>query len=247
MEIENGKLEEIMKKLRKLQNLYEGAKAINSEGEANAAAAAIQRILIQYNLTMEQISMEDNSVKTDDFTREDVPGYISKSIGGIWEYELTKVLCSHNFCRCYMRGNVKNLVLFGSKENLEVVKWLRDLLTRKYVALSKERYKEYIDSLPAFQKPIFKSTFQRGYLRGCCDGLDAKLTAEEKTIEQCTALMVVNDERLTKYIHSKVGAIKTTHQRPVSAYDAYQQGVTDGRNTEIYKPIEQNKSKGEIQ
>lgn len=41
---QNEKLQAVMQKLRKLQKLYEGAKAINSEGEAQAAAAAIQRI-----------------------------------------------------------------------------------------------------------------------------------------------------------------------------------------------------------
>lgn len=43
MEATNQNLDSVLKKLRKLQNLYEGAKKINSEGEANAAAAAIQK------------------------------------------------------------------------------------------------------------------------------------------------------------------------------------------------------------
>ena len=41
METNNEKLNAIQAKLRKLQKMYEGAKAINSEGEAAAAAAAL--------------------------------------------------------------------------------------------------------------------------------------------------------------------------------------------------------------
>lgn len=38
-------LDKIKGKLQKLMKLYEGAKKIKSEGGANAAAAAIQRLL----------------------------------------------------------------------------------------------------------------------------------------------------------------------------------------------------------
>ena len=56
--VSNEKLDAIQKKLRKLQKMYEGAKAINSEGEAQAAAAAIQRILLEYNITIEEVGVE---------------------------------------------------------------------------------------------------------------------------------------------------------------------------------------------
>ena len=46
-------LDKIKGKLQKLMKLYEGAKKIKSEGEANAAAAAIQRLLAEYNLLWE--------------------------------------------------------------------------------------------------------------------------------------------------------------------------------------------------
>lgn len=59
MKVSNKKLQNIVNKLRKLQNLYEGAKEINSEGEANAAAAAIQRLLTQYNLSMDEVGQEE--------------------------------------------------------------------------------------------------------------------------------------------------------------------------------------------
>ena len=55
----------ILSKLKKLQRLYEGAKAINSEAEAANAAAKIQNLLTQYNLSMADLdAVADNEQAT---------------------------------------------------------------------------------------------------------------------------------------------------------------------------------------
>ena len=46
------KKDKILEKLRKLMNLKESATALGNEGEANAAAAGITRLLMEYNLTL---------------------------------------------------------------------------------------------------------------------------------------------------------------------------------------------------
>ena len=51
--------DKIVEKLKKLMRLQEGAKKIGSEGEANAAAAAISRLLTQYNLSLMDIDPEE--------------------------------------------------------------------------------------------------------------------------------------------------------------------------------------------
>lgn len=45
----------IIEKLKKLMRLQQSALKIGSEGEANAAAAAISRLLTQYNLSLMDI------------------------------------------------------------------------------------------------------------------------------------------------------------------------------------------------
>ena len=49
------KRDKILEKLRKLMNLKESAKALGNEGEAHAAAAGIARLLMEYNLSEEDI------------------------------------------------------------------------------------------------------------------------------------------------------------------------------------------------
>lgn len=110
-------LDSVLKKLRKLHKLYEGAKKINSEGEANAAAAAIQRLLTMYNLSMDEIGKEEE--RKDEILEEKMSGYTYKSIGGEWEFRLLYVLCKWNFCKCFpMGGTYKKLIIFGKKENM---------------------------------------------------------------------------------------------------------------------------------
>lgn len=82
MEATNQNLDSVLKKLRKLQNLYEGAKKINSEGEANAAAAAIQRLLIQYNLSMDEIGTDEEKSK-DTVLEEKVDGFTYKRVSEV--------------------------------------------------------------------------------------------------------------------------------------------------------------------
>lgn len=86
------KIEDALKKLKKLKKLYEGAKKINSEGEAAAAASAIQRLLVEYNLSMEEVeSSISKDERKDAVEEEKASGFTYKSIGGQWEYRLTYV------------------------------------------------------------------------------------------------------------------------------------------------------------
>ena len=51
--------DKILQKLRKLMNLKESAAAVGNVGEANAAAAGITRLLLEYNLSEKDIPEQD--------------------------------------------------------------------------------------------------------------------------------------------------------------------------------------------
>ena len=65
-------LDSVLKKLRKLQKLYDGAKAINSEGEAANAAALIQKLLTQYNLTMDEVGTDEQKKESNKINQKPV-------------------------------------------------------------------------------------------------------------------------------------------------------------------------------
>lgn len=242
-------MNDVLKKLRKLQKLYESAKQINSEGEANAAAVAIQRMLTAYNLSMNEIGEDiDHS---DDIIEENANGYTYKSIGGVWEYHLLYVLCKWNFCKCFKKKTVKNLVIFGKKENLETVKWLWDVLAERFVSFSKRRYKEYKSTCEKLERtPVSMDRFQRSYLVGCVNGLNDKLESENKRDKEAdadfstkvTALVVRNNAAIDEYI-SKKYTIKDTKAANVKMVTpAMKMGYEDGLHTNINKPISGGKT-----
>jgi len=244
MESTNQNLDNVLSKLRKLKALYEGAKAINSEGEANAAAAAIQRLLIQYNLSMEEIG-SDEQKKADVVIEETTSGFTYKSIGGEWEFRLVYVLCKWNFCKCFQYGKTyKSLLIFGKQENLETVKWLRQLLSERFVSFSKTRYKEYQKTMEYAHKPMSMDKYQRSYLMGCTAGLDSKLKEEsdrDKIQDQdygtkVTALVVRNDSAISEYISNKYKTEKGRRTK-VNIDSSYAFGFNDGKNTELHKQV----------
>lgn len=246
----NVEMDKIMSKIKKLKALYEGAKKIGSEGEAQAAAAVLNKLLLQYNLSIDEVDLNDKP--KDPIGHEVISGFEYKSIGGEWENRLTSVLCRHNLCSCYVYGSsYKRLLIVGTRENLEMVKWMLAMLKERYVAFSKAAYKEYKESYDYRYTRYGKERFQRSYLLGCAEGLDAKLREErerekredEKFATQVTALVVQTDGALKAYVAEQFG--KTGHRTGghTNAPTARSQGYAEGRRTELYKPISDNHHK----
>lgn len=247
MENNEKNLEAIFAKLKKLQRLYDGAKAINSEGEANNAAAAIQRLMLQYNLSSAEVDAY-NEPNPDVIEERRVSNFNYRSIGGTWESRLLNILCQFNFCKSFQVGGVSRGMIVGKKENIEMVLWLRDFLSRQFVELSKKRWKEYMQGFEYAFKPCSKDKFQRNYLIGCTDGLYLKLKEEadrdkEDLGEGITALVVRSNADIDKYMERyNVGTARRTRDDWSSARA---QGQTDGRNVQINKPLTSGRSEAE--
>ena len=60
-----AKEQEILEKIRKLENLRQSAEEIGSEGEAYKAAQIIHKLLMEYNLSMEDVP-EDTPLSEED-------------------------------------------------------------------------------------------------------------------------------------------------------------------------------------
>lgn len=244
---QDEKIKAVIQKLRKLQKFYEGAKKINSEGEVQAAAAAIQRLLEEYNLTMQEVGGANDEKLNNTITESRIEGEYAKTHGGEWLAKLTKVICKHNFCKFYYLGNSsKTLLVVGKKENVEIVIWMRNMLAEKYYKMGLQRYREFTESFESALHPQRKNPWLRRYLIGCAEGLEYKLTMEENAQkikererhEKVTALVVCNNEAITHYMQQTYSEIKPARQRTYLGWNnASEKGFADGKNTEIYKPI----------
>ena len=90
-----NKLEHILNKLRKLMDLEASARQCGEEGEANAAAAGISRLLAEYDLTLQDIPDEIKPVDPIGIERIE---YQFKYRQYRWYWDLLDVVAEHNSC-----------------------------------------------------------------------------------------------------------------------------------------------------
>lgn len=250
----------VLQKLKKLQKLYDGAKAINSEAEAQNAAAKIQNLLTQYNLSMSDVyNTEDEDTSKNAVTEDHVGDEWFRKIGGAWDSALLYNICKYNFCyvlissfhrsRINRNGRLvcelrKQYRIIGRPENIAVCKWLFDVLVRNFVRLSKERYAEYMaDDSQAMmrlftgEKRMSLDRFQRSYLFGVAKGVGEKLHEEREREKQAqvqvNALVLRNDAAVQNYVAEKYPKLGQARPAHIGSYKAMQTGQEDGRNANI--------------
>ena len=107
--------EKITERIRKLIRLKESATQIGSEGEAHAAAAAVHRLLMEYNLSLLDLAGENpqnrlTACESDRISYKD-------AAGNIWKRDLMRVLCEYNYCKMLLYAGTTHMVVIGTEEN----------------------------------------------------------------------------------------------------------------------------------
>lgn len=249
----------ILSKLKKLQRFYEGAKAINSEAEAANAAAKIQNLLTQYNLSMADLdSVADDSQKSS-VTEDQLDDRWSRKTGGAWDQLLLYGICKYNFCytivsqkhtsRITSGGRLvyevrRKFIVIGEQQNIEVVKWLFAVLSRQLYELSKKRYKEYLaDDLQALirlftgEKRMSPAKFHRSYLTGAAEGVQDRLKEErDRELQaqvQVNALVLRTDQKLNDYVAENYKDLRSSRPMHIGSGHAMAMGREDGRKVNI--------------
>jgi len=109
----------IIQKIRKLMELQLSAENVGQSGEAFAAANAIHKLLTKYNLSLDEITSEDNDEKDGLYIS---PKMQAHDEYGNWRAILMINLADRNYCRNL--GNVKQpsiMMVVGKKENVEII------------------------------------------------------------------------------------------------------------------------------
>lgn len=249
----------IISKLKKLQRLHEGAKAINSEAEAANAAAKIQNLLIQYNLSMADLdSVADNEQATN-VVEEKLGDNWARKCGGFWDQLLLYGICKYNFCyvivskrheyRVNRNGNEvreqrQKYIVIGEPHNIEVVKWLFDVLAGQLYRLALKRYEEYRnDDSQALmriftgEKRMHRGTFLRSYLAGAAKGVQDRLKEErDRELQaqvQVNALVLRTDQKLNDYVAENYKDLRSSRPMHIGSGHAMAMRREDGRKVNI--------------
>lgn len=227
----------IIDKIKKLIALRDGAQAIGSEGEANAAAAAIQRLLTQYNLDMAEVYQ---SASTDE-SKEESPIGRSSGLNTAdpyrcgWKQDLLNVLCKHYYSKGFMIKGTCMMCFYGTDVNRMAVEYAFNFLTTVFSGLLPRRYKEHFAGQRIL--PRRRDQWAASYLLGCVAGVRERL--EREAVETCTALTVCHQTMIERYLKSaghQAGTWKSGARRMVDG-NAYTLGELDGRRQQIAKAL----------
>lgn len=231
--------EKIIEKVRKLLLLKESAAQVGSEGEAHAAAAAVHRLLVEYNLSLLDIG-EVNPQSRLTVCESDRISY-KDAAGNIWKRDLMRVLCEHNYCKMLLYTGTTHMVVIGTEENAATVIALFDYLRKTFRRLSEEKYSEYAQGrLGYWRTGKGKKNYIRSYLEGCIPGLRIQLEKIVQTPQE-TGLIVCHQKLISDYMTG----IKLVKRKPVALkhktnYEAYMTGVDDGSHISLNRQLKDN-------
>lgn len=233
------KRERILNKLKKLMDLKESAKQLGNEGEANAAAAGISRLLIEYNLSEEDIPTEER-VKNP-VVMEKIPCEC-KGHRGQWYMEMIATICNYNLCRPLLariigrRKEAEKFIIIGRKSNVDVVLYLASYLNAQFQSIGRAKYKEMCQEYREMQicRPVSQAQYMTSFLHGCVKGLNYQYEKMATSMEHeyigTTALVVTSKKEIDSYIEENLNVTGEKKMRKHSNMDsyAYTSGVKAG-------------------
>lgn len=245
------KEKEILEKIRKLENLRQSAEEIGSEGEAYKAAQIIHKLLIEYNLSMEDVpddalvSEEDKIIYT-----EETSTHLHGTRIPAWEKQLWAVLAEHFFCIAVRtkdeRFGFGIMRLVGTKVNTDSARYVHDTFCNRLFPLSKSRYIDYSQQFKfswEHPKPEPFTRWLDNYLLGCTFGLAETL---KKDAEQSSAgvhdLTLRTQDKLIDWFRENQGKLHTNSKRYSSESEAIKRGMKDGRNLNLTKGVESQRN-----
>ncbi len=232
--------ENVIKKIQKLLKLQYGAESIGSTGEAFQAAKMVQKLLMEYNLSVSDIDTSDwrDTMKMD----KSVDMSSGSKFGNHWKFRLLGVIAHNNLCQAYKRMDGRMFVV-GTEDNVTVVKEFYDYLVKVFMRLGKKHLEkkeleaELVYGITVLPENI-RTKYMRSYLEGVPFGLQENYDSLKPTSAE-TALAVCHKEAIEDYINDNFQwSEKKTRKRTRHVYgDAYELGLTDGRAVSLNKQL----------
>lgn len=224
----------ILDKLERIKRLHERA---GTPAEAEAAAAALTKLLTKHNLTAAEFDHRLERTPQDDYVKHIV------DLGGrtSWQRELLDQLAYNNFCRAvHLLGHDKSF-LVGEPRNIEVVRDLYAHLRREVDRLADHAWDEAKRGGTWLDARSWKRAYRLGVVEGIGAAMAEAKRAATAEVEHGSELVLVKDAELAVAQERLVGP--TQRMRPVyrSWFDdgARQRGWNDGRqiDTEHKRPL----------
>lgn len=226
-------------RLEKIQRLMEGATSV---GEAEAAAAAFQRLVMKHNV--EAAELESLGTSTEDaFIFEHMDVTETQKTGIRWRLSLLHTLAKFNFCMIvrdyYLDGG---LTIVGKESNVRAVQAMFLTMVPTFQRLAADSWKQTQLLYPVAAMTSGGRKYRKSFLLGVPSGLHDKFTAERKQelkeTPHANAIVLLSDEQLKNAAEDYFGKLKTGKARSATVdVLGHKNGYDAGRNYSDAKPV----------
>jgi hypothetical protein len=237
--MDDKKVRELLVKLSALR------KKAATEGEAQAAAAAMQRLLLKYNLSLSKVLLEAEGQAADNGIVKDTFRFSERYQSKTWKQQLLFGVAQYNFVKALTHGENRGSFI-GRPENVYAVRQLFDYLCEELERLSQD---ELIRAQGYERRPRGKwqwakvgpntvrthgRTWRQAFLLGAVHRLEARMAdnyyaivEEEKAraATQTTALITLNDAAIDSFVKTTWGKIgHRSYDTDVGDWGGYEKG-----------------------
>ena len=233
--------EAILSKIKKLLALARS----DNENEAAIAAAKAQTLLIEYNISREELDSFSDA-KAEKVIQVQVDGK-NKHNRSAWYDTLAYTVAQANLCTTLISGS--GIIWIGKTTNIEVAQYIFDNLVRDLSRICDTAWgimlkiQKLDRTRPTVHGKIWKNNFYHGANQSIRERLRANLV-QLKVADNVRALVVRNDIELNEYMHinyPRLSHVGTHYNSDRSGFDA---GKSAGRSVQFRQGIGAGGSSG---
>ncbi len=225
---------DLIQRLQKVRALTESS----VPGEAAAAAAKLQEILLKYNLEMEDID-EDSPVSQDKYVKEEVElGVISGNMIN-WRRILLSGIARSLMCAAFGYQGTRKMVIVGQRHNIEIVRHFYDYLSSEIGRLADATWEKARNRTREHARS-WKSSFYNGAVDIVIQRLEEKYQQVSKKDSHTQALVLKNERDLDDAVGNLIGRVRKNTVRQRYSEAGYNRGVRAGKRVSLDHPVSGN-------
>lgn len=175
----------IYQKIKKLFNHAKGAEKIGSLAEAENAMLKVNKILMDYNLSLKDLELDE--AEKAKILHVIIPGnevVFLPANEGQWVIMLYFLISDINMCQGISHER-DGFTIVGEEHNIEITKFLCSQLLPRIKELASKETAEWA-MLTGHDHPILKRRFRKDFLMGVVKGIGNKLYAQRDEFKKST-------------------------------------------------------------
>ena len=227
--------EDLVQRLQKVRALTESS----VPGEAAAAAAKLQEILLKYNLEMEDIE-EDSPTSDDRYVKEELELGVTSGNMINWRRILLSGIARSLMCAAFGYQGTHRMVIVGQRHNIEITRHFYDYLSSEISRLAdvtwvkaRNRTREHARS--------WKSSFYNGAVDIVVQRLEEKYRQVSKQDSHTQALVLKNERDLDEAVGHLIGRVRKNTVRQRYSEAGYSRGTRVGKRVNLDQPVSNNR------